>query len=342
VTAALVLDAAPDLAALARPGDHRYTHRIVTLADGSTVSLPVIVFAGRNAGPRILAIAGVHGDEMEGIVALQEVAERLDPGTMRGTVVLIPVGNPPAFRAARRRSPLDDLDLNRTFPGDPAGSPSQRLAYHLLHDYVLQADFVLSLHSWSAPAVVVPYVEFPAGDSPAVAQSLAAARHLGLEFLRVSHWHPGLLVATAVRHGIPAVETEIGGLGVSQPATRKRYVEVVLNLLRALDVLPGPVAKAHTPARMVRHVELASPVGGLLRPVVEVGDVLRRGERIATVHDLLGAILAEITSPLDGWLAMLRLCNSVDPAERVATLFEEIPGTGDSGPPRPVGAIRSP
>lgn len=342
MTAAPVLDAPPELADLARPGDHRYTHRIVTLADGSTVTLPVIVLTGRGDGPRILAIAGVHGDEMEGIVALQEVSERLDPGTLRGTVVLIPVGNPPAFRAARRRSPLDDLDLNRTFPGDPAGSPSQRLAHHLLQDYVLQADFVLSLHSWSAPAVVVPYVEFPVGDSPAAGRSLAAARHLGLEFLRVSHWHPGLLVATAVRHGVPAVETEIGGLGVSQPATRKRYVEVVLNLLRYLDVLPGSAAVVHTPARVVRHVELRSLVGGLLRPAVEVGDHLRRGERIATVHDLLGEVQAEITSPLDGWLAMLRLCNSVDPGERVATLFEEIPDPGDGGVPLPVGATGSP
>jgi predicted deacylase len=169
-------------------------------------------------------------------------------------------------------------------------------------------------------------------------RSLAAARQLGLEFLRVSHWHPGLLVATAVRHGVPAVETEIGGLGVSQPATRERYVGVVLNLLRHLDVLPGPAAPGRAPARIVRHVELASPVGGLLRPVRAVGDRVRRGERIATVHDLLGTVQAEITSSLDGWLAMLRLCNSVDPGERVATLFEELPDPGDSGMPRLGGA----
>jgi uncharacterized protein len=338
VTAAPILREPLDLNGLARPGDHRYTHLITALADGSTVGIPVIVLAGHGDGPRVLAIAGVHGDEMEGIVALQEVAERLDPTALRGTVVLIPVGNPPAFRAARRRSPLDDLDLNRTFPGDPGGSPSQRLAYHLLHDYVLRADFVLSLHSWSAPAVVVPYVEFPAGDGAVAGRSLAAARQLGLEFLRVSHWHPGLLVATAVRHGVPAVETEVGGLGISQPVTRERYVEVVLNLLRYLHVVSDAPPPASPTARIVRHVELAAPVGGLLRPVRAVGDRVRPGDLIATVCDLLGYIQAELTSPLDGWLAMLRLCNSVDPGERVATLFEEIPDLADAGVPRPGGA----
>jgi predicted deacylase len=336
VTRPRVLQEPLDLKALARPGDHRYTHVITTLADGSTVGVPVIVLAGHRDGPRILAIAGVHGDEMEGMVALQEVAERLDPVALRGTVILIPVGNPPAFRAARRRSPLDDLDLNRTFPGDPGGSPSQRLAHRLLHDYVLRVDFVLSLHSWSAPAIVVPYVEFPAADGSVERQSLAAARQLGLEFLRISHWHPGLLVATAVRHGMPAVETEIGGLGISQPGLRQRYVEVVLNLLRHFHVLPEAPTPADPGPRIVRHLELAAPVGELLRPVCTVGNRVRPGDLIATVRDLFGHVQAEITSPLDGWLAMLRLCNSVDPGERVATLFEEIADSGDARMPGPI------
>jgi predicted deacylase len=311
---------------------------ITTLADGSTVGVPVIVLVGHADGPRVLAIAGVHGDEMEGIVALQDVAERLEAAALRGTVVLIPVGNPPAFRAARRRSPLDDLDLNRTFPGDPGGSPSERLAHHLLHDYALRADFVLSLHSWSAPAVVVPYVEFPAGDTTAARRSLAAARHLGLEFLRLSHWHPGLLVATAVRCGVPAVETEIGGLGISQPVTRQRYVDVVLSLLRYLGAVPEAPTCPGPVTRIVRRVDLAAPVGGVLRPVCAVGDRVRPGDVLATVRDLFGRVQAEVASPLEGWLAMLRLCNSVDPGERVATVFEEIPDPEDAGLPRPDGA----
>jgi predicted deacylase len=84
VTGTSILREPLDLKGLARPGDYRYTHVMTMLADGSTVGIPVIVLAGRMDGPRILAIAGVHGDEMEGMV-----------------------GNPPAFRAARRRSPLD-------------------------------------------------------------------------------------------------------------------------------------------------------------------------------------------------------------------------------------------
>lgn len=318
-----VVSAAPDPDRLARPGRHRFNHALTTLADGSTLTIPVVVLAGDRPRPRVLAIAGVHGDEMEGIVALQEIAASLDPAELSGTLVIVPVANPPAFRAAQRRSSLDDLDLNRTFPGDPAGFPSQRLAHHLLHDYTLGADFVLSMHSWGSKGLVVPYVEFPGGDGEVVRRSFRAATALGLDLCRISWWHPGLLVACAVRGGVPAVETEVGGLGIQQEAAHPRYRSIVDNLLRHLGLLPGGPSPA-SGARVVRHLEVAAPVGGLLRRTRELGDGVSRGTPIATVRDLHGEVLAHLASPVDGIVAAYRLCNSVNPGDAVATLFEEI------------------
>lgn len=104
--------------------------------------------------------------------------------------------------------------------------------------------------------------------------------------------------------------------------------------MRYPGVLPEAPAPASPAARIVRHVELTAPVVGLLRPVRAVGDRVRPGDLIATVCDLLGRVQAELTGPLDGWLAMLRLCNSVDPGERVATLFEGIPDPGGAAAAR--------
>jgi predicted deacylase len=69
-----------------------------------------------------------------------------------------------------------------------------------------------------------------------------------------------------------------------------------------------------------------------------MGDRVRPGDVLATVRDLFGRVQAEVASPLEGWLAMLRLCNSVDPGDRVAMVFEEIPDPEDAGLPRPDGA----
>ena len=332
MTPAAVNTAAPDVDQLPHPGRHVLSHVLTTLADGTPLALPVVVLAGRQLRPRVLAVAGVHGDEMEGVVALQAIAAEVDPAGLSGTLVIVPVANPPAFRAARRRSPLDDLDLNRSFPGDPAGSPSERLAHHLLHDYALSADFVLSMHSWGSRGLVLPYVEFPAGAGDVPERSFRAARALGLEWCRVSHWHPGLLVSCAVRGGVPAVETELGGLGIQHDETHQRYRAVVHRLLDHLGVLAA-VPPPATDTRVVRHCEVPAPVGGVLWRSHRLGDRVSRGDVVAVVRDLHGRPLAEVSSPLDGVVAAYRFCSSVNPGDPVITLFEEtahdVAGPGD-------------
>ncbi len=318
----LVVREPVDPATLPAASRHRVAHRLFTLADGAPLDLPVTVVRGARPGPHVLAVAGVHGDEFDGVAGLQDAVAALDPAEVAGTFVALHSAHPPAFRAARRTSPLDDLDLNRTFPGASDGTPSQRLAHRLLEGYVRPAAFVLSMHSWSTGGLVVPYVEFPGGDGEAARRALAAARSLGLEFLRTSAWHPGLLVANAVALGIPAVEVEIGGLGVSHEANVRRYAGVVTRCLRHLGVLPGGAAP--TPgARVVRHLEVGAPAGGLLRRLKEPGEPVRRGETFATVRDLWGRTVADVTSPVDGVLAACRLRPSVNPGDRVATLFED-------------------
>ena len=118
-----------------------------TLADGSTVRLPLLVAAGRSPRPRLVITAGIHGDEYEGPRAITDLLGTLDPAALEGTVVAVPVANPPAFAAGTRTSPLDGLNLARIFPGDPDGTISQRIAYTLVERIVRGADLLVDLHS---------------------------------------------------------------------------------------------------------------------------------------------------------------------------------------------------
>lgn len=90
-------------------------------------TLPVHVFQAEEAGATAILEAGIHGDEIAGVHAISELLEQgLRPA--RGRLILIPVMNPPAYRARTRAAP-GGLDLNRCFPGDPASSePERRLA----------------------------------------------------------------------------------------------------------------------------------------------------------------------------------------------------------------------
>src|SRR5262249_47492115 len=118
--------------------------------------IPVDVLVGRQARPCLALVAGIHGDEYDGIFALQALAHTLVAGTLLGSLLIVFVANPLAFRAAQRRTPEDDRDLNRVFPGRPDGSISERLAHRLCHDLLRQADLVFTLHGAIATGDLAP------------------------------------------------------------------------------------------------------------------------------------------------------------------------------------------
>ena len=116
------------------------------------LAIPFHVFVGRASKPRLLLIAGVHGDEYESVAALHDIASEINPNDLSGTLIIVPVANPQAFYAGMRRNPVDLGDLNRSFPGNPEGTTSERVADLLFQNLVLGSDGVLSMHCWGKEA----------------------------------------------------------------------------------------------------------------------------------------------------------------------------------------------
>jgi N2-acetyl-L-2,4-diaminobutanoate deacetylase len=97
------------------------------------IPIPIAVISN-GRGPTVILEGGNHGDEYEGPIALGELIRTLDPGAVSGRLIFIPAINLPAVVAARRTSPLDDLNFNRAFPGNPLGSPTQQIAAYVRDD----------------------------------------------------------------------------------------------------------------------------------------------------------------------------------------------------------------
>jgi predicted deacylase len=298
---------------------NRLRLRVAAGMDGNEIALPVEVIVGRSHSPRVVLVSGVHGDELEGILALHRLCRELVPQDLNGTVVVIPVANPVALSAGSRLIPIDASDLNRAFPGEVDGSFSARLAAAIF-TVVRGSAFLYTLHSWGSRGTVTPYVEFPLGDDPISRRSFQMAQLLGLDLLRAIQWHPGLLVASAVRAGTPAIEAEIGGQAVSTAEGNELCQKTLLNLLRALHILTGSPASVR-PIHVVRHIDLRSDVGGLLIPNVALRQPVRKGQRLAMVTDLLGDQICEITAPSDGLVAAYRSFNAIHPGDTALTMF---------------------
>src|SRR5438445_8836170 len=120
---------------------------VTTLASGFELFIPLHRLVGRTSGPTLGLSAVVHGDEPLTNEVIRQVLTTIDPAGLRGTILAVPIANPLAFESLTRHTPIDMLDMNRNFPGSPAGWLSEQTAHVLATRFVSQLDVHLDLHT---------------------------------------------------------------------------------------------------------------------------------------------------------------------------------------------------
>ncbi len=121
-----------------------------------SVMIPIAVLRNGD-GPTALLTGGNHGDEYEGPIALFDLARTLDINTINGTVIIVPAMNYPAFQAGTRTSPIDKGNMNRSYPGKPDGTVTQKIADYFTRELLPRADVVLDFHSGGKTLDFVPF-----------------------------------------------------------------------------------------------------------------------------------------------------------------------------------------
>jgi predicted deacylase len=289
--------------------------------------LPVLIVRGLHPGPTAMLVAGVHGDEFEGIAALPQLIAGLDPAGIRGTVLALPVCNPFAFAAQSRCSPesLDAVNLARVFPGDATGSPTCRLAAALFRmaTRVLSPDGLLAdLHSAGTRYRYLMLAGFRDIPGPARGLSEEAARHFGFGHLwRVWDQH-GMFNAEMARAGIPTVGIEAPGQGGCVDDDVAAYVAGLRNLLAWRGILGGP-PPARTAATARCLTELNAPANGLFRTSLAVGDRIAKDDLVGRIVGPFGEIRATLRAPHAGQLWAMRTFGSIQAGDLAAWICPE-------------------
>ena len=289
---------------------------------------PLAVIANGD-GPTVLLTGGNHGDEYEGPVALRRLIHELDPACVHGRVIVVPGLNQAALRAGKRLSPVDGGNLNRSFPGDPRGTPTARVADFVYRELVARADVVLDLHSGGTSMVFSPLVATHDLGDPV--RTAATARYLeafgtGLAIVAEEPDPIGLLDYAVEALGKIFLTTEIGGGGAISAGTAAIAWRGIRNTLRLAGVLAGDPEVDHPPtfARMHSDGSAIAPLTGLLEPYVDPGAEVAAGEPVGRIHSLdsLAADPVELAAPYSGVVIMRHNCGVVragDPVVAVAT-----------------------
>ena len=197
---------------------HAHDPRTVTRLTLAGLEVPVMEIAGAEDGPRLTVLAGVHGCEYAPMAAQRIWARGLADRELRGRVLAIPVLNLPSFWA---RSPFvvpdDGKNLNRCFPGNPAGSLAERLAYDTFTKVIEGSDALIDVHAGDMVEALEPFTLYDAGPAEARARELAEAYGLGY-VIRQAPGPGGALAGStsqaAAQVGIPAIIAEAGGCGL--------------------------------------------------------------------------------------------------------------------------------
>src|SRR5262245_33677656 len=213
-----------------------------------SVMIPLTVIK-RGSGPTALFAGANHGDEYEGPLALQELALELDPASIRGRVIIVPFMNYPAFRAGSRTSPIDRGNLNRSFPGRPDGTVTEKIADYFQRYLLPSAEVVLDFHSGGRTLDFVPYAA--AHTLPNKIQEKAcfnAVVAFGAPFsMRMVEIDAvGMYDTAAEELRKIFVTTELGGGATARAETIAIAKRGVRNVLRHAGILSGPVETAST------------------------------------------------------------------------------------------------
>ena len=258
--------------------------------------VPLTVVRGyQGDGDGVAVIGGTHGNEYEGQIAVKALCQSLDPAEMRGLAILIPQLSESACRAGTRVSPLDGVNMNRAFPGNPRGTVSYRISNFVKTLVFPRVRVVIDIHSGGREAVFPLCASFHRLPDPAQFAEIAqASRLFDTPFLFVysRQMSSGLLTDEAEDDGKIAIGGEFGtGEAVSPDGVRHAY-HGPLNVMRRYGLLPGPIvpiAREPRRQRLIQAPDLTDyrpcPRDGVWEPATAPGDDVERDQLLGRLHD---------------------------------------------------------
>ena len=273
---------------LPEEGRHSGFVRIPHSTDRSAygfLPLPIAVVGG-GSGPTVLLIAGLYGDEHDAQIAVARLIGDLDPKRMNGRVIALPMANAPAARVGRRNSPVDGLNLNRSFPGDVLGSPTSIIANYIERQLMAASAIVIDLHSDSRSIRYTPSATVIYHEDPEVrGWRYAAALAFGAPTTLVFHSFEDRGTSGAARRaGAVRIATEMGG-----DAPIAMTMEGVTRVLRWAGVLEVPPAEIGSTRIQVVQQErdfLYATEDGMFEPAYALGDDVEAGQLAGRLHDV--------------------------------------------------------
>jgi predicted deacylase len=254
--------------------------------------IPIPIVRIKNGdGPDVLMQAGNHGDEWEGQIGLGNLIRALEPKDIKGRLVILPSANFPAAMAGQRTSPIDDGNLNRSFPGNAEGTITEQIAHFIEHVLLPGFDYSFDFHSGGSSLAYIPSaLAARHADPERMKKVVGMLKAFGapVSYLAAAPQGGGRTFTSAsARQGAISMGTELGGGGLVTPGSLKVAEDGMRRVLAHIGLLQGAVPPP-SPTRLTEiggddYYVYASD-GGLFEPLVDLGAEVTSGQPAARIH----------------------------------------------------------
>lgn len=284
------------------------------------INIPVFIISGVKEGYTAFISAGLHGDEVNGIEIARNIKESINPESLSGRLVIIPVVNTLGFRASTRYVPLDNGDINRQFNKKNPKSASELIANAFFEEVVKKCDFGIDCHDSNAENILLPHSRvLNSKEAPEVAE---LSRIFGTDLILEREGKEGMLaIESYKKHKIPVLTVEVGG-GVK---VWDRYVAEgirgIKNVLIYKKMINGLIDIPIRQFVLDYRYGYRAPFSGLLDVKVDLGDAVKEGDVIATMYDPESDKEEDIKAENAGVVFSVRLKSKIDSGETMFSVL---------------------
>lgn len=298
------------------PGESRDVELAVGESySGMTVNIQLHIRRAIAEGPTVFVTAALHGDELNGCGAVRQLIQDNDFHLLRGAVILVPVLNLPAFERHSRYLP-DRRDLNRSFPGTADGSLASRMAHTIFNHIVMRSDYGIDLHTASVRRTNYPTVR---GDltNPEVKR---IAGVFGTEIIMNGKGPKGSFRREACAAGCPTIILEAGEVWKVEPGIVETTIRGIKNVFSELGMIESQTEKPPYQVVIQQSKWIRAEQGGFLHFHFKPGDLVEKGQPLATSTTLLGEEQGTLHAPFNGVIMGMTSLPSISPGEPICHL----------------------
>lgn len=306
---------------------HRFFFQGVQMGTGQHWYVPVVVAKGAQDGKRISLTAGVHGDELSPVDAVQRIMAELDPAQMAGTVIAVYDLSRPAKEYTQRKWPIAQkggslIDFNRVWPGDETGDDTPTRHAGILWNRLFKpnVDIALDYHTASTGGDFTMFI-FADFRKPEIRQ---IAELFPIEQIKNDPGEGGSLEMAFVEAGIPVMTIEIGGPRAFDARKIAMTVEGSMNVLKHYKVIEGSMGRTAKEAGTFfgdTFETIRSTTGGFLELLVDLNDEVMPGQKVAIQRNSFGDVVAEYKVSVIGRVATIARDALSEPGTRLMQIL---------------------